>query len=215
MRHFRRAYYPTRRTAYGPRDGRAHRYVEDAETGAGAAPARSARELATLPDTQALGLRFAEIAMPRSGVRLVVACPDCGRRCARLYQGCSPFWGWVCRKCAGLVYWRQYAGRRAEADEARLLASVGRFRGWQDALDTWREREAQHDARAWAALTINRLRLDQMIAYHDWLDEVNAALARGVSYRTAQRESQHTATILQLEQRIRALASERRQRQAA
>lgn len=220
MRHFRHYYYPRRRTAYGPRQGRPHAYIAEAAS-------LSARDLAGLPHAETLGLRFSALTMPCGGVRLVVICPDCQRPRARLYTTVGApanrwptFWPWVCRVCAGLVYWRQYEGRRLEAadnlgmPERALWAMRQGYRGWHDALDTWRERDASHDARAWVALTINRMRLDQMIAYHQRLDELNAAAHESVAaYRQARRQSEHTATIKRLDAEIRKLrAKQARQR---
>lgn len=215
MRRFRHYRYPRRRTAYGPRDRRAapRQYVHST-----ALHALSARELAALPDAEDMGLRFADLPMPNGGARIVVTCPMCQRRRAQLYY-LNRFWPWVCRQCAGLVYWRQYEGRRPEAGDAlgmperALWAMRQGYRGWRAALDTWQERDASHDARAWVAITINTLHIEQMIAYHNRLDELNAALLRGESYHKVKRQSQHTATILKLERRIRRL--EQRQRKAA
>lgn len=199
MRRFRRVYYPRKRQAYGPRQRRT--LVEDyCSVAASKVPEWAHIERVQVP-------------MPHGGARAYAVCPRCQRRCERLYDGPGPsYWLYVCRRCAGHVYWRQYEGRRPEADcgglhgpERALWAMCRGYHGWHDALLTWAEREAQHGARAWLAITITRLRIEQMIAYHRRLDELNAAVERGESYHGVKRSSQHTRTILTLERRIRQL----------
>jgi hypothetical protein len=92
MRKHRRAYYPTKREAYGPR--RQRTLVED----------RPAPAASLLPAWAHVVL--VEVAMPHGGVRVYARCPECGRHCAHLYEPVSAsVWLYVCRRCAGLVYW--------------------------------------------------------------------------------------------------------------
>jgi hypothetical protein len=209
-RRYRRHYYPRRRTAYGPRyPWQPRRHVHALTLWA-----FSARELRQLGQLHAS--LFDELPMPRGGVRVVVCCPSCGERRARLYAVTGDTsWPFACRRCAGLVYWRQYEGRRIEADRARIAYSIGRYCHWQEALLTWLEREADYSARADLALTLNQISWACYMASLRRLDELNAAIEHGASYRATKRKSRHTAEIIRLQQRIRELRRKPLHRKAA
>lgn len=202
-------YYPRQRTAYGPRDrsrqrvhvhlaeevGFTARQLCDQDTGYG-------RSLA-----EHLGLTFEALPMPRGGHRLVVYCPRCGERRRVLYAlGTSKYHPLQCRECLGLVYWRQYEGRRLEAANAmgfpeRAVWAAGRYRGWRPAYEVWQWRSLEHNARADLALALNLLEWQRYMAWCARLDELNAAVMRGESYWQTRRNSEHTATVQRLDKR--------------
>jgi len=201
-------YYPHQRTAYGPRSGRARQHHD-------AGLALSARELYDTLSAR-VGLSFADVSMPHGGKRLVVICPSCERRCAHLYLASTPF-PWACRRCTGLVYWSQYEGRRPEAADnieglgaypMRALTAVRHgYRGWQAAITLWRERSADHDARATLALAINQLRFARYVAYVNWQQDC---------YDAAMRQRQRPpapATLAELAKRLEHLRQQRQRGQ--
>jgi hypothetical protein len=190
------AYYPQRRTPYGPRMGLAHCYVDERQW---------------LPaDELARDYPYLDIerrAMPKGGSRVYVHCQTCGRSCEKLFAG---FCGlWECRQCADLVYWTQYDGRHIEASQERIfryLRSGGGAARTKEAHDIWLERELQHDARAWASIAISNYRWGRYLA------KVNA-WERGEV--TPEETSADKAKIIQLQSHWRALSQHRARRKAA
>src|SRR5690242_20266152 len=64
------------------------------------------------------GTQVVMVPMPRGGFRYLLVCPICHERATRLYGRYHPMYrrmAHACRKCWGLRYQSQYAGRRIEA----------------------------------------------------------------------------------------------------
>lgn len=69
------------------------------------------------------------VKMPRGGVRYLLICPRCKGHVTRLYGRYHPFFRCLmhaCRRCWGLRYQSQYAGRHPEA-HPEYLAALGQW----------------------------------------------------------------------------------------
>lgn len=108
-------YQPTApRRAYGRRNG-SRVLIEDLPRFVRVLSARQDASAHEVPGD----VRRLAIPMPRGGARWVLICPTCQRHVTRLY-GLSR--RYRCRKCWGLAYASQYAGRRPEAAPERIVA---------------------------------------------------------------------------------------------